>query len=256
MIQHRGATILVSKYSAKGFTLVELLFVVILLSILCLSVMKVITQVQAAKQNAEEIRTRVEIANRVFAELRTQFSSKGMGSVSQNGQQSQSNVSFVGGGARSIAYDTISQSKVLRLITIGTRYASPALPDLYGEVESRIFLEQGQNKLQKLVLELWAVSDNATNNQQNSSSNQSEEQGDIDSKQGVNAKPILRNILADNIKDLKFRFRQQQNWSNDINSNYGLSPNLIEATLVVGDESNPSISETYKSAFPFGPPQR
>lgn len=232
------------KLGQSGFTLVELLFVVILLSILGISVMKVITQVQAASQSAASIRAKAEVANRVFSDLRLNFSSKLdqqlLTGISTSKQQGSNNQSYFGTQIKTIAYDNFenanTNSNVLRISTIGTLYANPNIPELYGEVEARYYLEESENNLSKLVLEIWPIKNNK--NPSSGNANLS------------NLNPIIKNTLADNISSMNFRFRQQTKWSSLINPGLGI-PNLIEVTLVVANPDNKDDLETFRTALPF-----
>lgn len=234
--------------SERAFTLVELLFVVILLSILGLSVMKIITQVQASKITAEEKRTLAETANRIFLEMRTIFSSRGAGNLTANSATQQRDI--YRSGPSHISYDDIpnSETKVLRISTLGSKYATPYLPSLYGEVEARFYVEKTSenNNFYNLVFEIW--------------SSQSQPQQGISQSQQIsnqsNSSPIIKKVLSTSVKNIKFRFRQQQQWEDQINTNFGSSPNLIEVTLELANPNNPNELEVFRTALPFGPPLR
>lgn len=236
---------------SKGFTLVELLFVVILLSILGLSVMKIITQVQAAKLTAEEMRLRAENANRIFLEMRSVFSSRGTGSIQAN-TQNRTSANYTG-GVRQVAYESVSDtnSKILRVITLGSAFATPYTPSLYGEVEARFYLEAApEGNTQNLIFEIWAT-DNITQG-----TNTNNNQDDDISNPNASGSPLIKKTLATNVNDLRFRFRQQQEWNDDINLNFGVSPTLIEVTIELENPANQEDKEVFRTALPFGSPIR
>ena len=205
--------------------------------------MKVITQVQAASISARSIRTRAEIASRIFSELKLQLAfkskdSKSVLSLDPNGQSAVSN-----SGPKSISVDAVpnsnSNSRMLRLITLGTKYASPRIPFMYGEVEARYYLEPDKNDRSNLVVEFWPISNPQGGSNQNQATN-----------------PSVKQIIARNIKSLSFRFRASSAWTSDLGSAYGFTPNLVEVTIsIFGDDSDTSV-ETFRTALPYGGPVR
>ena len=227
------------KLDKSGFTLIELLFVVMLLSVLGVAVMQVITQVQAASQTAETIRNRSEAAARIFSELRIQFSSKGTGNLIPLNGGGGGNPSFGTSGQNTISYEENSQgeskSKVLRIITLGTKYANPNIPALYGEVEARYYLKQNNNNRSDLIIELWPALENPTSQ-----------------AQGTGQQPIIRQVLSENIGELSFRFKTNAGWVNDLASSYGSTPQLIEATISIYGEGSDTDFEVFRTALPFG----
>jgi prepilin-type N-terminal cleavage/methylation domain-containing protein len=228
----------------KGFTLIELLFVIMLLSILGVAVMQVITQVQAASQTAEQIRNRSEAAARIISEMRVQFSSKGTASLIPLNGGSNPNPTFANSGQNTISYEEDSQgngkSKILRIITQGTKYANPNIPALYGEVEARYYLKQNENNRSDLIIEFWPALENSNNPSQNTAPTQ----------------PIIRQTLSENIGELSFRFRTNTGWVADLTSFFGAAPQLIEVTFSVYGEENDEDFEVFRTALPFGPTVR
>lgn len=206
----------------SGFTLVELLMVTFLLSILGVSVLQVINQIQASTQTAEFRRSILEENFRAFTSIRQQLIALGSSPLPPIQNSAQSNRPGMAQNFQNRAFGGMNRSfevsespeggTRLRFTTRGSSSASPLNRLMYGDIEVRLYLET-IDSISSLVMEHWALS-NAQ-----STANQITE-------------PIRRVRLLDNVVEFSLRSYAFNGWQSTWDNPYAPKPSLIEVTLV------------------------
>jgi prepilin-type N-terminal cleavage/methylation domain-containing protein len=218
----------------SGFTLVELLMVSFLLSILGVSILQVITQIQAASQTAEEKRTVMEQNFRAFSIIRSQLLALGsspLPSMQSSMTPGSAQSSFSGrafGTNRSFeVLENMDGGVLLRFVTKGTLYANPLQRQLYGEIEVRYYVDASVEE-RPLVMEFWDISPVRITRE--------------------SQEPLRRSVILNNIQDFRVRSHTNLNWNTNWDNPYAPKPTLIELSLIRMTESgNP---ETFRAAVP------
>jgi prepilin-type N-terminal cleavage/methylation domain-containing protein len=213
------------KNTEKGFTLVELLFVVVLLSILGVSVMKVIFLLEATSQSAEISRRSSETLASLTVSFRTQLLSRGSSNLTPiNGNKGAQNVAGI---QRNIIVDKAESgdSDMLRFACHIPNSFEPSIPGLAGEKEVRYYID---SKLPEkpLVLELWPL-------------------------RSQTKTPQFRTVVLENVIAFDIRQWQGKAWTSDWSNPYGGAPRLLEITIKYTDGINGPKS-TIRFSAPLG----
>jgi len=232
-----------TKNTNSGFTLTELLAVVLLLSILGVSILQVITQIQAASQTAETQRNQLEHNLKAYNLIRSQLLALGKSplpalqtanSPANNSQRSPS--SPLGFGTQ--RYFEVSQSSqgglnnspILRFVTRGSALASPNERRLYGDVEARYYVDSSLPD-SPLVMELWDISPVRN--------------------PAIPIEPILRMSVIKNVERFSLRGRINNSWVSIWDNPYAPVPKILELTLIRSSELEGS-REVFRAAIPLG----
>lgn len=210
----------------KGFTLVELLFVVLLLSILGVSVMKVIFLLEATSLTAENSRKGTETLSGLTLSFRSQLLSRGNSNLTplNDSKSAQS----IAGIQRNIIVEKGkgNDSDILRFACNIPSSFEPSIPGLAGEKEVRYYIDNDKPE-KPLVLELWPLR----------------------TKQAK--APNYRTIILENTTLFQIRQWQGSAWTSDWSNPYGGAPRLLEITITYTDGLNGPKS-TIRFTAPLG----
>lgn len=211
------------KFKEKGFTLIELLMVSFLLSILGVSIMQVVTQIQAATQTAEEKRTLIEQNLKAFTAVRSQLIAPGLSPLPPLNQNAQTPSSQAGQGFQARAFgmnrtfeviEIPNSGQMLRFTSLSSSFASPLNRELYGEVEVRLYVDIINNE-GVLILELWNLQNNLASQ-----------------NQLILNEPLSRMPLLNNVQSIRFRSFNFNSWQENWDNPYAPKPSLLEMTIV------------------------
>lgn len=214
----------ISQIKNKGFTLVELLFVVILLSILGVSVMKVIFFLEATSSSAEISRRGTETLSNLSVTLRSLLLSRGNSNLSPSKGQSTQNIAGI---QRSIIVENSDggNSEILRFAAIIPASFEPSLNGLSGEKEVKYYVDS--NSADKpLIVEIWPI-------------------------RGKAETPLYKVSILDHVILFKVRQWQGKAWSDNWSNPYGGAPRLLEITVSYEDGLNGPKS-TVRFTAPLG----
>ncbi len=217
-----------------GFTLVEILFVVVLVSLLSVSILSVITRLEGTKRSAEDRRETTESVTYITGLIRTLLYSKSGTPlpVNTNSSQSTTGQSISPGAQRSIIVEKSGQSssgETLRFSTFLPVNFLPEITKLSGDVEARFYV----NKDKLLIFEAWDIAQNTQGLNSNSSP-----------KAALVSLPVAKGI-----EQIKFRYWANNQWSEDWNSPYLNNPKLIEASFLI--ISNDGSKNFIRVAIPY-----
>jgi prepilin-type N-terminal cleavage/methylation domain-containing protein len=218
-----------ARVKESGFTLIELLMVSFLLSILGVSVLQVVTQIQSAAQTAEEKRSVLEQNFRAFTNIRSRVMALGTSPLPplQNSGTGAPQA-FAGrafGMNRSFEVIENPQSgSMIRFMTKSSGLASPMNRFMYGEIEVRLFVDV-QHTERPLVMEYWNPSP-------------------VPLPEPLARVTLLRNVTAISVRNFVFN-GWQSNWDNP----YAPKPSLLELTIMRTVEGNQN--DFFRAAIPL-----
>ena len=111
--------------NSRGFTLIEMIMVIVFLSVALLATMNMMSTSVSGSMNIELINTATDLANEKMEEIFADKKSKGYGYVQQNNYQSESNPNGFSGFTRLVEISSQSNSKRIRV-----RVTHPDLQDI------------------------------------------------------------------------------------------------------------------------------
>ncbi len=208
----------------KGFTLVELLFVVILLSILGVSVMKVIFYLEATSRTAQIARQSSETLSSLSISIRSLLLSRGNSNLQASSNSTAQNITGI---QRSIIVEkgTGNTSDTLRFASIIPASFEPNLGSLVGEREVKLYVDT-TNDEKPLVVEIWPVLGKAET-------------------------PLYRAQILEHVEEFKVRQWQGKAWTDSWDNPYSGAPRLLEITIIYLEDLN-SPKTTVRFTSPLG----
>ncbi|HMO17384.1 MAG TPA: prepilin-type N-terminal cleavage/methylation domain-containing protein [Oligoflexia bacterium] len=235
-------------FNQSGFTLAELMVVVVLLSILGVSILQVVNQIQASTQTAETLQRGLEQSHRAFGIIRSRLRSKGNSPLPPMRGNNQFNNQSVSAGQPSFGYRSFmvhniqgsnSSNSILRFITQASSLASPSQRSFYGEIEARFYIDTSITDT-PLVMELWDILPASIASGRN-----------IQQSSSISNEPLRRILLLRKVEHFGIRKRLNQAWDTNWDNPYAPEPKLIEITIVHRD--NPGNSpEVFRGVVPLG----
>ncbi len=220
------------KKGESGFTLIELLMVAFLLSILGVSVLQVITQIQSAAQAAEDKRLLLEQNFRAFTTIRSQLMAPGTSPLPPLQSNQSSSQAFAGRAfGMNRSFEVIENPQtglMLRFVSRASSLANPLNRLLYGEVEVRLFIESNHPE-RPLVMEYWNMVSAPV--------------------PGQTPEPVNRIVLLKDIEQFSLRSYAFNGWQENWDNPYAPKPTLLELTIIRSVENR--TSEVFRAAIPL-----
>lgn len=226
----------INQKNKKGFTLVELVVVCLLLSILSLILFKTLKGIIEARDRTEHLRITDQTAHYVLSRMSTEFANSAL--ISLNSKPDKNNLAAVTGSFEGInKKNGDNDADSIRFVSSNSAQEFLNAFSNHGAVEIKYSLEK-----------------NPSQNQEISSDSTSfvlvrkETPAEVSEKEIIKSKTVTFPI-AENITSLNFRYYKKTKWLDDWKPTDQETPDAIEITLkVLGKDKR---EEIYKTAFPF-----
>ncbi len=224
------------KNNKKGFTLVELVVVCLLLSILSLILYKTLKSIIDARDRTEHLRTTDQIAHYVFSRMTTEFANGATIPLNSkpNPNNPVANSAFFEGQNKK---NGENDADIIRFVSSNSAQQFNNAFSNHGPVEIQYSLEKNPDQKQEIFAEtqpLVLV--------------RKETPAEVNDADIIKSKTIIF-PLAENITALNFRYYKKEKWLDEWKTSSSGTPEAIEVTIkVMGSENR---EEIYKTAFPF-----